>query len=269
MNLRGSGDILLRLRYDARQTRKITMAYADFKVFIAGGLLGVGLTACSPTESAGECTTARPCTNRGETCDLVMQECVPQDLAVDATSDKPTPTSFSGVALPFFRGRVCMPLKVQPGDVVPVKLSPCLHPCIAPGSFSFKKQYTCMGAYCEAAVLQAFGAAAGEGCPMDAFGKFDKSQCMYADDDILASAGPFVIDGSGVRGNAQVEIPFLTNDDAAKIRDGASVADVWELIKQYPQSSERVFSISMDGANPAAPTDCSDESKCECRDIGF
>ncbi|HEY0138227.1 MAG TPA: hypothetical protein VGB85_29285 [Nannocystis sp.] len=244
------------------------MAHADFKVFIAGGLLGVGLIACAPTESAGECTASKPCTNRGEACDEVVQECVPQDLAVDATDDEPTPASFSNVALPFFRGRVCMPLTVQPGDTVPVKISPCLHPCIDPGGFNFKKQYTCKGSYCDAAVVQVFGAAAGDGCPADAFGKFDKSQCMYADD-IKASAGPFVIEGAPVRGNAQVEVPFLTNDDAARIRDGASVADIWELIKQYPQSQERVFAISMDGANPAAPADCSDESKCDCRDIGF
>jgi hypothetical protein len=247
------------------------MAHADFKVFIAGGLLGVGLIACSPSESAGECTASKPCTNRGEACDVVVQECVPQDLAVDATSDQPTPASFSNVALPFFRGRVCMPTRVQPGDSIPVKVSPCVHTCIEPGGFNFKKQYTCKGSYCEAATVVTYGAASGTNCPADAFGEFDRAQCkdLGMAKDIAASAGPFVIDGSGVRGNAQVEIPFFTNDDAARIRDGASVADIWELIKQYPQSPERVFSISMDSANPAAPADCSDESKCDCRDIGF
>ncbi len=241
------------------------MAHAPFKKFIAAGLL---LAACSPTESPAECTDAKPCTTRGEVCDLAVLECVVQDLDVDATSDEPTPANFSNVALPFFRGRVCMPTRIQPGDNVPVKISTCLHPCMQPGGFNFKKQYSCVGSYCEAAVLQTFGAAAGTACPTDAFGKFDRAQCVYGDD-IKASAGPFVIDGSPVRGNAQVEIPFLSNDDAAAIRDGAQVAQIWELIKQYPQSAERVFAVSMDGANPGAPADCSDESKCDCREIGF
>lgn len=244
------------------------MALPDFKVFIAGSLLGAGLVACSPTESAGECTASKACTNRGEACDLALQECVAQDLSVDATSDEPTPASFSGVALPFFRGRICMPTRVQPGDAVPVKISTCVHPCVTAGAFNFKKQYTCSGSYCDAAVLQWYGAAAGMACPEDAFGSFDRSQCVYGPD-VLASAGPFVIDSGPVRGNAQVEVPFLTNDDAAKIRDGAAVPEIWEIIKQYPQSDERIFSISMDGANPAAPADCSDESKCDCREIGF
>ena len=245
------------------------MAHAHFNMFIAGGLLfGAALAACSPSESAAECTEAKPCSNRGETCDLALLECVPEDLSVDATSDKPTPADFANVAMPFFRGRVCMPTRVQPGDVIPVKISACMHSCIEPGGFNFKKQYTCTGSYCQAATLVTFGAASGAGCPADAFGKFDKSQCVYGDN-IKASAGPFVIDGGSVRGNAQVEVPFLSNDDAAKIRDGASIADIWALINRYPQTAERVFSLSMDGANPAAPADCSDESKCDCREIGL
>lgn len=268
MKRRETDDIPPCVRYDGEETRKITMASADFKVFIAGGLLAAGLAACSPSESPAECSASKPCPNRGEACDALLQECTLQDLAVDATSDEPTPASFSGVALPFFRGRVCMPTRVQPGDTVPVKLTPCVHACIDPGGFNFKKQYTCTGAYCESAVLQIFGTAAGMACPADAFGKFDRTQCAPGED-ILASAGPFVIDGEQIRGNAQVEIPFLSNEDAAQIRDGAAVPAIWELIKQYPQSQERVFAVSMDGANPAAPADCSDESKCDCREIGF
>ena len=262
------GDIAPCVRYDGEETRKITMASAHFKVFIAGGLLAAGLAACSPSESPAECSASKLCPNRGEACDALLQECTLQDLAVDATSEEPTPASFSGVALPFFRGRVCMPTRVQPGDTVPVKLTPCVHACIDPGGFNFKKQYTCAGAYCESAVLQIFGTAAGMACPADAFGKFDRTQCAPGKD-ILASAGPFVIDGEQIRGNAQVEIPFLSNEDAAQIRDGAAVPAIWELIKQYPQSQERVFAVSMNGANPAAPADCSDESKCDCREIGF
>ncbi len=248
------------------------MGNGYLRVFVAGGfLLGLGFVACAPTESAGECGVGRPCPNRGEACDEVVHECILQDLTVDATSDDPAPAAFSGQALPFFRGRVCMPKRVQPGDTVPVKIMPCVHSCIEPGGFKFKKQYSCKGSYCESAVLQYYSGAAGTNCPADAFGQFDKSMCKDLGEagTIKASAGPFVIDGSPIRGNASVEIPFLSNDDAAEIRDGAATDRIWEMIKQYPQSEERVFSISMDGANPAAPADCSDESKCDCQEIGF
>ena len=250
------------------------MALGKLNMFIAGGfLLGVGIVACAPTEDSGDCSATAPCPNRGEVCDTVRFECIAEELDVDATSDKPASPTFANVALPFFRGKVCMPTRVKPGDTIPVKFSPCLNPCLMDpqgnaGGFTFKKQYTCKGSYCEAAVIQMYSKAAGSGCAADAFGKFDKAQCFYKED-INASAGPFIINGDKIRGNASVEIPFLSNDDAAEIRDGASVDAVWSLIKQYPQSQERVFSVSMDGANPAAPADCSDESKCDCREIGF
>lgn len=247
------------------------MALGNLNMLIAGGfLLGVGI-ACAPTEDAGECSATAPCPNRGEACDEVLFQCIAQELDVDATSDKPAPTSFANVALPFFRGKVCMPTRVQPGDPIPVKFSPCLNSCVDPGAFTFKKQFSCSGAYCDAAVLQLFNNASGTGCAPDAFGQFDKAQCVYpeAGKEIKASAGPFIINGEKIRGNASVEIPFLTNDDAGEIRGGANTDAIWALIKKYPQADERVFSISMDGANPAAPADCSDESKCDCREIGF
>jgi hypothetical protein len=248
------------------------MAPVFSNVVVAGVLLfGGALIACAPTESAGECTSTKPCEARGEACDVVLQECVVQDLDVDATSDVDAPANFSGVALPFFRGEVCMPNRVQPGDTIPVSINPCLHPCIDPGGFSFKKQFSCTGAFCKSAVIQMFvNAASGAGgCTKDAFASFDRSQCVYPESPIKANAGPLAVDGNPIRGNAEVEIPFLTNDDAKAIRDGATTADIWNLINQYPASDERVFAISMDGANPAAPADCSDESKCDCREIGF
>lgn len=248
------------------------MALGNLKVLIAGGfLLGLGVAACAPTEDAGECSSTNPCAARGQVCDEVLRECIAVELDVDATSEDPTPASFSDVALPFFRGKVCMPTRVQPGDPIPVKFSPCINPCITQSAFTFKKQFSCSGATCDAAVIQMFSSTSGTGCAADAFGQFDRAQCVYpeAGKEIKASAGPFILETGPVRGNASVEIPFLTNDDAGEIRGGASTADIWSLIKKYPQAQERVFSISMDGANPAAPADCSDESKCDCREIGF
>ena len=232
---------------------------------------GAAIAACAPSESAGECFTGKPCANRGDACDETINECVPQDLDVGATGPVPAPADFSAVALPFFRGRVCMPTAVQPGDNIPVKLSFCSHPCVTGGSYKFQKQYKCTGSSCDAAVVQYYGNAAGTGCPDDVFGGFDESQCVYPEPgkEITASAGPFVINGNPVSGNAKVEVPFLSNTDAAKIRDGAMTEEIWTLINQYPQDPDRVFAVTMSAGNPAAPADCADESKCECRTIGF
>lgn len=225
------------------------------------------IAACAPTEGSSECFTGKPCANRGDACDETINECVPQDLDVGATGPVPAPVSFSAVALPFFRGKVCMPTAVKPGDEIPVKLSVCVHPCIKGGSYTFKKQYKCTGSSCDSAVLQYYGNATGAGCPKDTFGGFDQAQCVYSD--VKANAGPFIINGNAVAGTAKVEIPFLTNADAGQIRDGATTDAIWTLINQYPQDAERVFNVTMNGSNPAAPTDCVDESKCECRTIGL
>jgi hypothetical protein len=241
------------------------MASDCMKVFgVAGLLLG---SACTPTEDAGECNSARPCTARGEVCDEDIKMCIAQDLDVDATAEQPGPASFSGVTLPFFRGKVCMATKIKPGDAVPVKLSPCIHPCVAGGGFTYKKQYSCVGSACEALVIQYYNSASGSGCPADAFGRFDRSQCVY--EDIKAGAGPFTIPSGAVTGSAAVEIPFLTNEDARAIMNNKDTAFVWETAKKYPQDAERVFQVSMNAANPGAPADCSDESLCDCREIGF
>ena len=239
-----------------------------FNLWIAAGAAaGLITAACGPAESSGECATGRPCENRGEVCDVTLSECIPQDLDVDATAT-PTPANFTGVALPFFRGKVCVAKGgVKPGETVPVKFSPCLHPCITGGGYKFKKQYRCTGSSCEAASLQYYGTASGTGCPKDAFGRFDKSMCVYTD--IKASAGPFVIPTGPVTGVATIEVPFLTNEDAAKIRDGATTDQIWELIYKYPQDPNRVFHLTLNAGNASPPADCSDESKCDCREIGF
>jgi hypothetical protein len=243
------------------------MDYRRMNVWVAGLATGAVIAACAPTEASSECYIGKPCPTRGEACDDTISECVPQDLNVDSTGPVPAPAAFSGVAVPFFRGKVCMPTAVRPGDQVPVKLSVCTNPCVTPGSYTFKKQYKCTGSSCESAVIQYYGNAVGAGCKQDAFARFAEAECKYTE--VTASAGPFVINGGAVTGSAKVEVPFLNNDDAATIRDGASTDAIWDLIQQYPQDPERVFDISMNANNAAAPADCVDESKCECRTIGF
>jgi hypothetical protein len=156
-----------------------------------------------------------------------------------------------------------------------VKVSTCVHPCIAAGGYQFKKQYSCKGPSCESLVVVYYPKTSGTGCPADAFGEFDRNQCVYAEGTIHnVSAGPFNLDNGPVVGTASVEVPFLSNDDIATLlplesQTDARVAKTWELAKQYPLASERVFNVSINASNPSAPKDCVDEGQCDCREIGF
>jgi len=239
------------------------------KVCLTASLcLGGLLTACLPEEDSGECNASKACSNRGEVCNEVSHQCEIADLDVDGTADD-SPASFSNVAVPFFRGKVCMPTKIKPGETVPVKVSTCLHKCITPGGYSFKKQYRCTGSSCESLVLVYFPEASGKDCPADAFGKFDRSLCVYDERDV--SAGPFNLNTGPVSGTASIEVPFLSNDDVTTLNgltDEARVAKTWELAYAYPPDSDRVFQVTINAANPAAPADCAGAG-CECREIGF
>lgn len=230
--------------------------------------LGGMFAACLPEEDSGQCNASKPCSNRGEVCNELSNQCEVADLDVDGTADE-APASFSNVAVPFFRGEVCMATKIKPGETVPVKVSTCLHPCIAAGGYSFKKQYDCNGSSCRSLVLVYFPEASGTGCPADAFGKFDRSLCVY--DERNVSAGPFNINTGPVSGTATVEVPFLSNEDMATLDglgDDARVAKTWELAYQYPPDSDRVFQVSINASNPSAPADCSGAG-CDCQEIGF
>lgn len=241
------------------------------KVCAASLFLGGLLSACLPEEDSGECSSASACPQRGQVCNLQTHTCELADVDVDATADK-AEASFSNVPVPFFRGKVCVGTKVKPGETVPVKVSTCLHPCLTAGGYAFKKQYTCTGSSCDSLVLVYYPKVSGAGCPVDAFGGFDRSQCVY--DERAVSAGPYNITSGPVSGTAKVEVPFLRNDDIATLlplenQADARVAKAWELTKQYPIDSDRVFSVSINAGNPSAPKDCADESACECREIGF
>lgn len=245
-----------------------------WKVFAGlcfGGLLG----ACVPEGDAGECSEAAPCAGRGMVCNLVTSVCELSDVDVDRTAEGDAPADFTNVPLPFFRGKVCVGTSAKPGETIPVKVTPCVHTCVTPGSFAFKKQYTCSGSSCESLTLLYYPSASGTGCPADVFGQFDRAQCTYSDAQVYnVSAGPFTITSGPVNGIATLELPFLKNDDIATLLPlekmvDARVAKTWELARQYPLDETRVFQISMNASNPGVPADCSDESKCTCREIGF
>ncbi|MCA9657077.1 MAG: hypothetical protein KC486_01920 [Myxococcales bacterium] len=236
-------------------------------LFGAGLMLGFVPAACAPTGDAGECSSTRPCSERGEVCDTVAKLCVSADLDVDATDDPPATGSFSEL-MPFFRGKVCLPTKAKPGEKIPVTISPCVHPCVAASSFTQKHTWRCVGTSCEGLNLMWYQGT-GADCPADVFGRFDASMCTYPLE-IEAQQGPFTPSGNSVAGVVTTEFPFLTSDDIAQIDAGADSDEIWNIVNAYPADDERVIDINLSDANASAPDNCVDDpSACDCFNIGL
>lgn len=219
-------------------------------------------------EDSGECSAGAPCPNRGEACDDASKTCELQQLDVDGTAEAPAPADFTDT-LPFFRGTVCAPTKVQPGDAIPVHIEMCVHTCVDDMGHKYKSQFKCTGSFCEAALIVYTPGAQGASCPPDVFGKFPKANCKFVAID--ATAGPFTIQSSGaITGTGTLELPFLTNEDVKEIAATDNFDKVWEVIYKYPQDAGRVFQLSMNSGNPKAPANCTDDpSLCSCKEIGF
>lgn len=231
------------------------------------GVVTVG--GCAPTIDTG-CSNDLDC-DRGQLCELESAECVDQNLAQDST-ESPAPADFTSKVVPFFRGRVCTVHSVKAGTEFPVFIEPCLHPCLDPGMFQFKHSWSCIGSSCEAYAIMWIDAA-GMGCPADAFGKFDRGQCVYPQH-VEFTINPTYMDGSAIEGQMRLEIPFLSNADIGQIAADPDNTDLREqLIHKYPESQTRVpggADISLLNSNPAAPSTCgADGSMCECSDVGF
>jgi hypothetical protein len=225
---------------------------------------------CAPRVEQGGCDEGTPCRARGETCDLEVGECVATEVD-PSTTESPAPGSFSDKVIAFHRGEICLPHEVQSGESLPVLLRQCLHPCVAISSYEFEHGFECRGSSCNARVLMwTNGSSAPTGCPAEAFSSFDAGQCQYGSDVefMLAtetSNGP-------ISGSMRLEIPFLTNADAAEIAADPDDEDTVErLVQQYPQYDERIpdgRSISILPGNPAPPPSCRDGA-CPCYPIGF
>ena len=233
----------------------------------AGFMLAFAPSACSPNEDPGECSSGRPCAERGEVCDTTVNACVDADLETDQTADAPATGSFGPTTLPFFRGKVCIATKAKPGDAIPLAITPCIHPCLTNNGFKQKNIWRCVGTSCEG-LNMAWIDASGVGCPSDVFGRFDPSMCTY-DLTIKASQGPFNPGGTNIGGNVTTEVPFLSNAEIAQVDGGASNEAVWSMVNAYPADDERIFEINLSDANPSAPADCTtDPSLCDCFNIG-
>lgn len=227
---------------------------------------------CAPKAEQGECSAVDPCP-RGQECDLEVSMCLDIEVDTHATED-PAPSNFTNKTVPFFRGQVCTVHEVQAGATFPVRMVPCLHPCVQASSFKFKHSWSCVGADCEAfGVMWMNTSSTAGGCPADAFGRFDRSMCVDGpaiEFDIRA----VLADDSPVQGGMVLEVPFISNDDAAAIAANPDDLDqIQEIIARYPQDPSRVVGskpISLLAGNPAPPETCGESGEnCDCYDVGF
>lgn len=229
---------------------------------LAGGL------ACKPSVDVG-CELDADC-ERGEMCELASAACI--DRIVDTTStESPAPASFTAKPVPFFRGRVCTVHDVQAGAKIPVRLDPCFHPCLASGTHHFKHYFSCLGKRCEAwATMYVDADSVADGCPADAFGQFDPAMCVY--NHAIDLAVEVKVRGEPVIGTVALEVPFLSNADAAEIAPRFDDAEfINSKIDYYPQDPTRLVGgmpINLGSASPVPPASCADGA-CPCYDIGL
>jgi hypothetical protein len=236
---------------------------------IAGAALGLAAAACAPKAEVADCSETKACP-RGEVCDLEVNECIDAGLEVENT-ENPAPMTFSAKAVPFFRGKVCTVHDVKAGAAIPIRLDPCLHPCLTSNSFHHKHYYSCVGTRCDAwAMMYVDAASVAEGCPADAFAKFDKEMCVYAKPVDLSIT--VKVDEEPVQGTVSLEVPFLSNLDAAAIAADFDNTDlINEKIEQYPKDDKRIVGgkpITLSAASPAPPASCEGDA-CTCYEIGF
>lgn len=234
----------------------------------ASVLLAVG--GCAPAADSGDCGENDPCEGRGQMCDLEASECI--DIVVDTTNtETPAPANFTDKAAPFHRGTVCFAESVQAGMAVPVALIPCFHSCMTSSTHHHKNYYSCLGSSCDA-WASVYYTLDGVDCPADAFGAFPKEMCVFPEP-VNLSIGTTIGEGEAVQGTMTLEVPFLTNEDAAII-DAAADDTELELMKmrieQYPPQDARIVGeIDLRSANPAPPAMCNGAENCTCKEIGF
>lgn len=237
---------------------------------LAGAMVTLVASGCAPRIDQGGCDEDSPCSGRGQTCDLEVNECVAAEVDV-GTTESPAPGSFSDKVIAFHRGEICLPHEVQSGESLPVVLRQCVHPCVAASSYEFEHSFECRGSSCSARVLMyTVGSSAPTGCPAEAFSSFDAAQCQYVSEvefqlSTSTSNGP-------ISGSMLLEVPFLTNADAAEIAADPDDDDLVDmLVQQYPQLDARIpdgRAISILPGNPPPPPSCRDGA-CPCHPIGF
>ncbi|MBL9103493.1 MAG: hypothetical protein JNL82_21280 [Myxococcales bacterium] len=206
-----------------------------------------------PTADPTEPTTGAPVT-----CDT------PEACTAEGEGD------ISPLALPFFRGQVCVSDNVKPGDKIAMSFSTCAHPCLDVGGFKYKWTTRNSGDGFEVAVVFYHPGTAGTACPPDVFGEFPAEACVYGGP-IAVSVGPLNAGDTAWEGPASLVVPFFTNEEAASYDAGMDDgATVWANVGMHMQASDRTFALTLDAGNEAAPGECGEGvAGCTCRAIGL
>lgn len=259
-----------------------------------GAVLGAGASGCAFTGRGGGCNSDLDC-RRGETCDEFSSQCQLYTSDTSTTDPSPLP-NFTGQAVPMLRGRVCVPSATQlaAGAKIPLTIEPCLHPCLTPTSFRFQNRWFCNGGDCDAQTFP-WIIADGVSCPVDVFGQFASTECVYPQK-FDTSIGAFTIDGENINANVMWEVPFMTNDEAealalyaGKSEDaqlgeappacvdlcsgGGSACLVGcyaaSLTHKYPVDGTRSKAFTVRAGAGQPPATCDGNTACECYDFGF
>jgi hypothetical protein len=233
-------------------------------------VVGLWAGACAPRADDGGCSEDAPCSTRGQVCDLETFTCVAAEVDTSST-ENPAPGAFTDKVIAFHRGEVCLPHEVKSGERMPLLMRPCVHPCVVVSAYQYKHSFECRGSHCTAqAFMWMTASSAPTGCPAEAFASFDPAMCQYATEVELTvatetSSGP-------ISGDMLLELPFLTNEDAATLAANPDDTEAIEaLVQQYPQQQNRIpdgRAVSILPGNPLPPATCTGGG-CPCYPIGF
>ncbi|MCA9690210.1 MAG: hypothetical protein KC636_11415 [Myxococcales bacterium] len=171
------------------------------------------------------------------------------------------------LTLPYFRGEICYPTAAKAGEAVPIRATPCVHPCLSLKAFQFRHVFRCDVDSCESAALVWYPDTTGAACPADVFGQFDANACVDGTT-VNLSVGPIDQNGGPYEGTLDLIIPFFANNDADEMQSSPPVDAVWSIVESYDQDASRTLTVDLAAANPAAP-DCSVDGACTCVQVGF
>lgn len=222
------------------------------------GSASASASGTTTTTTGGTTGTASDTWDPSETTGPPVMCNGPEDCTGEGMGD------FGPVVMPFFRGEVCVSDKLRPKDMLAISFNPCLHPCLAPGTYGWRYIVRCTNG-CEIGFMLYYDEAAGKNCPSDVFGKFDQALCSYPGPHNALTQALVGLGGPGDK----VLVPFLTNDDtAAMLKE--TPAQVWTRIDGHTQAADRYFPLTVDANNPAPPMICKPgDPGCTCKKVGF
>ena len=222
---------------------------------------------------------------RGGYCDAETTACATKSDDHPTAEANPI-ANFSGVETAFFRGTVCIPQNgaAKTGMPFTINMIPTLHACMQVDQVHPSRSFTqCQSSVCETFAYYAM-TVSGSGCPDDAFGKFDTSNTAtwFEGPRRSFTFNPLEVNGTFEESLDYVEIPFLTNADAAEIRgvnDNEKNAKIKELAYQYAEEEDRRLVIELRNTHPEAacgPFDATNSNEgtihdpdCTCFQVGF